>query len=699
VNFTPDESGADLKQLFFESAQELLHALNEKGLDLEQAARDPELVRSVRRIVHTLKGDSAACGYGEISELAHQLEDVLTPELADCDSARLAELVLTAADVFSAMLAAYRNSTPVPDGKALRRLIEGAAVASPKATASQTKSPEPTAFNWTEYEHKLIADRVSRGEQVLQLRLDLERNCPTPAAAYQLIRNALEQTGEILVIQPEASSGESLTVVEAALATKANLKAVIRKCKIPAVVTQAHILPYAAAPDGNAEIVPTLAPSSVARRWGTSASKAEPAGVNAGSGAPSAAENSLRVDASRIDTLLNLVGELIIGKSMLHQTLSEFGRRFPKDTLRGRFADAVSFQARVLGELQKSVMKIRMVPVEQLFRRFPRVVRDVAKARGREVHLEISGEDTDLDKSILDVLAEPLNHLVRNAVDHGIESPAERAAADKPELGTIRLKAFHQGNQVVIEVSDDGRGIDGEKVRAKALQNKVASPKEIARMSEAEALELIFHPGLSTAEQVTAISGRGVGMDVVKTVLERLKGTVQVESQAGQGTTFYLKVPLTLAIINALLFRVGEKLYAVPLASVVEITRAREEQIHVADQHEVMQLRDDVLTLIRLGKLHDGNGNGGAQKLFVIVTRVGERKFGLVVDKVVGEEELVIKALGDQLVATDLVSGASILGDGSVVLILNLAAVVSRLGRSHGEGGDSRPPAHNEVRA
>jgi two-component system chemotaxis sensor kinase CheA len=395
-----------------------------------------------------------------------------------------------------------------------------------------------------------------------------------------------------------------------------------------------------------------------------------------------AAATKLRVDAERIDAVLNLVGELVIGKSMLTQTVSEFEKRFPKDPLRAKFADAMSFQVRVLNDLQKSVMKIRMVPVEQLFRQLPRIVRDTAKICGKEVDLQISGQDTDLDKSILDVLTEPLSHLVRNAVDHGIESAAERLAAGKPASGTLRLKAYHQGNQIIIECSDDGRGIDGYKLISKSVKLGILTHEEAERLPDSEALDLVFHPGLSTAEQVTEISGRGVGMDVVQTVLKQLKGSISIESTPGVGTTFLLKVPLTLAIIKALMFRAADRIYAVPLDAVLEIARTSESEIHRVDQHEVMQLRDQLLTLVRMSQLAKAGPAGVSRSLFVVVVSVANRKFGLIVDRLVGEEELVIKALDDHLVATELVSGASILGDGSVVLILNLSVVVARLGRA-----------------
>ena len=391
-------------------------------------------------------------------------------------------------------------------------------------------------------------------------------------------------------------------------------------------------------------------------------------------------ENLLRVEASRIDSVLNLVGELIIGKSMLQQALNEFAKRYPKELLRGKFGDAMAFQARVLNDLQRSVMKIRMVPVDQLFRRFPRMVRDVSRQCGREVELDISGQDTDLDKGILDAIAEPLTHLVRNAVSHGIEPPEERRKLGKKPQGTIRLNAYHHGNQVVVEVTDDGRGIDAQKIRAKAIELGMTTAEEAARMSEAEALDFIFRPGFSTAEQVTEVSGRGVGMDVVQSVLHRLKASVSVETRPGQGTTFRLKLPLTLAIIKALLFWVEQRLYAIPLNAVLEIARTFETEVHQVDNYEVLQLRNQVLPLLRLGRpVADGERKA---KLFVLVITVGERKYGLIVDLLEGEEELVIKALDDHTFHTDLVSGASILGDGRVVLILNLPAVVEHVARS-----------------
>ena len=417
---------------------------------------------------------------------------------------------------------------------------------------------------------------------------------------------------------------------------------------------------------------------------GAAAAQKAPA---AGSAAATVAESTLRVDAARIDAVMNLVGELIIGKSMLHRSLAELDQRHARDPVRAKLSDALAFQSRVLDELHKCVLKIRMVPVEQLFRRFPRLVRDVAKQCGKDVALELSGQNTDLDKGILDALAEPLMHIVRNAVDHGVEDAEERIAANKPARGTVYLNAYHQGTQVVIEVRDDGRGVDLTQIRRLAVEKGIVRAEEIQRLSDSDAMNLIFEPGFSTAAEITEVSGRGVGMDVVRTVLDNLKGTVHVSSVKGRGTTIQLRVPLTLASIQTLLFRVAGRLFAVPLSSVVEITRITDGEIHRVDQREVLRLREQILTLVRLNSLsqiHAVAAQDGQKKKrsFVIVIGAAEKRFGLVVDSLVGEEELVIKALPGEIISSDLVSGASILGDGTVVLILNVPAVLSRLSRA-----------------
>lgn len=689
MTFFPDERAAELRDLFFESAQEILQAMNEAGLALESHPGDKESLRRVRRAVHTLKGDSAACGYRGLSELAHELEDVLTPELAQENAGLIPEVVLTAADTFHEMLAAYRNNLQPPDGAALREHIQKLLH---KPAVKPQQSARTAKYEWTEYERLMIGEAVGRGETVYQIALQLDPEALLPAAAFELVRKALEGAGKILALHPESGAPlEQSGLIEAALSSAKSADWIRKRCQVPSVVTKISVEKAPAEQKAPArDLLDILleseaaAVSAVSAQGAPAAPGSQAEDLPAGSvpaGLSHAAENTLRVDATRIDTVMNLVGELIIGKSMLYRTIIEFEQRFAKDPLRGKFSDALAFQSRVLGELQKSVMKIRMVPVEQLFRRFPRVVRDVGRQRNKDVGLEIAGQNTDLDKSILDALAEPLAHLVRNAADHGIESAAEREAAGKPAHGTIRLNAYHEGDQVVIEVSDDGRGLDREKIVRRAIERGIVTAEEAGRMNEAEALQLIFKAGLSTADEVTEISGRGVGLDVVRTALDELKGAIELESFPGRGTKFRLMVPLTLASIQALLFRVATKLYAVPLASVVEITRISEDEIHHVDDREVFQLREQVLTLVRLNRLGPAALREHAKRTFVIVIGAGTRRFGLAVDNLMGEEELVIKALEDRLVNSPLVSGASILGDGTVVLILNVPAVVSHLSR------------------
>jgi len=691
VTRPPDDRSMELRALFFESASELLQALNEAGLELESHPADEEIIRRVRRAVHTLKGDSAACGFYKLSELAHELEDVLTPQLALSRGPKLAEVVLEAADTFEAMLAAYQRNAEPPSVDPLRGVIK-ALLAVPNATEEKPAAVEIAArFEWTEYEQLMIAEAMHRGELVYNIALRIDPNSVMRAAAFQLIRNVLHGCGTVIALRPEDNSAAaSVEIVEAALASAQLRDRIAQRCRIPSIVSELRIERAATLETFEhellGEILEAQAADVTSKTNGESASDATKAPAP-GSAAAAVVESTLRVDATRIDAIMNLVGELIIGKSMLNRTLTEFDQRHARDPVRGKLSDALAFQSRVLDELHKCVLKIRMVPVEQLFRRFPRVVRDVAKQVGRDVALDLSGQNTDLDKGILDALAEPLMHLVRNAVDHGIEDAEERIAAGKPARGTLHLNAYHQGTQVVLEVRDDGRGIDLTHIRAQAVSKGIVKAEEAQRLSDTDTLNLIFEPGFSTAATVTEVSGRGVGMDVVRTVMDRLKGTVHVSSNKGRGTTIQLRAPLTLASIQTLLFRVGGRLFAVPISSVVEITRIVDSEIHHVDRREVLRLRDHVLTLVRLNSLSqihavDTPAEGKKKRNFVIVIGAAEKRFGLIVDSLVGEEELVIKALPAEIVSSDLVSGASILGDGTVVLILNVPAVLARLSRA-----------------
>ncbi len=728
-----DDRMSELRQLFFETADELVQKLNEEALQLEKTPADLETARSLRRTVHTLKGDAAACGFHELSELSHEFEDVLT--LQDPDAAKLVpEIALRTADVFGALLHAYRTGSKIPNLQPLRSAIASLAKPSRETARAPIQSRTPTAgakpaksdrrtttrtttktrtrasrtaaksrqpiVRWSEYEQLAIAKALAEGARVQHVVVPIDPQCGMPIAGRQMVQLALTELGQVLAFYPAADSHEPIEFVEAALSSQASAEEVRVKCTIPTITLNVKVtavrapvasgsLPGAGSQLGadskpeRAPVEPAPVPSPVDKAfpeafWGAD----EPVSPVL----PSAPDHLLRVDTERIDNVLDLVGEMILAKSMLQQALLEFGQRFPRDVLGAKFADAMAFQARVLNDLQQSVMKIRMVPVDQLFRRFPRLVRDVARQCGKEVELMVRGGQTDLDKTILDAIAEPLTHLVRNAIGHGLEPAETRVRAGKPPQGTLRLGAYHQGNQVVIEVSDDGAGVDTGLVRQRAISQGLLDSEQAARLNESETLDLILRPGFSTATEITELSGRGVGLDVVQSVLGRLKGSVQIETTLGRGTTFRLRLPLTLAIIRALLFRVEQRLYALPLNAVAEISRTSEQDIRQVEQYEVLQLRDNVLPLLRLGPRPAPAVGTMRDKLFVLVINSGERKFGVVVDQLEGEEELVIKALDDGSITTDLVSGASILGDGRVVLILNMIALMERFTRG---GADS----------
>jgi two-component system chemotaxis sensor kinase CheA len=689
VNFFSEERAAELRELFFESAQDQLQELNEAGILLETDPADSEALARVRRAMHTLKGDAAACGFRQLSELAHDIEDVLTPTLVTERGDVVAEIVLSAADSFHAMLGAHRGNLQPPDITELRTHIRSLAE-NPKSPSG----PQPThsLHDWTKEDKQRILEALREKTPVYHLTLGMDPALQMPAAALQLVRAALGKCGTVIAQSPASGIPlQSRPVVHAALSSSHPPEWIRARCQVPSVVSDISIEPLKLTEDQPRDALQVLleaetaaesmAPAGPENGHTESATDGPSGSTSVTAGMLGSAEAWLRVETSRIDTVMNLIGELIIGKSMLHRAINEFDQRFPKDALHNRLNDVLGFQSRVLGELQKSVMKIRMVPVEQLFRRLPRIVRDVAKARNKEIALEMAGQNTDLDKSVLDALAEPMAHLVRNAADHGIETPEERLVLGKSARGTIRLDAYHQGNQVVIEISDDGRGINYEKLLSKALAAGIVTQGDVKSLAHDEILKLIFHPGLTTAEEVTEISGRGVGMDVVKTVMDRLKGRVAVTSEPGRGTTFQLIAPLTLASIQALMFRVEKQHYAVPLDSVIEIARTNDSEIHQIDGHEVIRLREQVLSVVRLDQLIACTTTSQKTRHFVVTIGAGSHRFGLIVDALVGEEELVIKAFEDRLVASELVSGASILGDGTVVLILNVPAVVSHLSR------------------
>ena len=392
----------------------------------------------------------------------------------------------------------------------------------------------------------------------------------------------------------------------------------------------------------------------------------------------------VRVEPEKIDTLLNLAGEMVIARSVMSQLGPELEAAFPRNEMVDRFGGASNQMGKLIAELQKSVLKMRMVTIDQVFRRFGRPMRELAAQRGKGVKLLISGGETELDRALVDILYEPLLHLLRNAVDHGLETIEDRLSAGKPETGQISMRAYHEGNQVVVEVGDDGRGIDPAAVKRKAVEVGAITPQDAERMADEEAIELIFLEGLSTATELTQLSGRGVGAAAVKAAIEQLRGTVAVKSEPGRGTTFTLRMPLTLAIIKALLFTAAGQLFALPLLAVGEIARADGQDIVHLNGVENYRLRDRFISMIRPGivlSFDRRRGGSGAslrseqKHFFVIVLATGDKKYGIVADELLGEQELVIKPLDSSWVQNDALAGASVLGDGRVVLIMDAEMV------------------------
>jgi two-component system chemotaxis sensor kinase CheA len=389
----------------------------------------------------------------------------------------------------------------------------------------------------------------------------------------------------------------------------------------------------------------------------------------------------VRVDAAKIDALLNLAGEMVISRSVINQLGPELEDALPKSELVGRFATGNTQMGKLIAELQKSVLKMRMVTIDLVFRRFARPMRELAAERGKQVELSITGSETELDRALVDLLYEPILHLLRNAVDHGLETKEERVALGKPEVGGITMRAYHEGNQVVVEISDDGRGIDANAVKAKGVETGTVTAEEAARMPDEEALDLIFVEGLSTAKEVTRVSGRGVGAAAAKSAMEHLRGSVSVKTERGVGTTFVLRMPLTLAIIRALLFSSSGKLLALPLLAVSEIARALPSEVVSLDGVENYRLRDRFISLVRPGTVlsfeRRNEKSAGAplraptQRFFIIIVSVGSRKYGVVAESLIGEQELVIKPLDSRWVQSDAMAGAAVLGDGNVALILD----------------------------
>ncbi len=613
---------------FRDEAEELLQQIDGDLLRLEEfvdsGQADPEIVNSLFRALHTIKGSSGMLGFTEVQGLAHKLENL-------CDLLR-------------------KERMPLSEGS-VEFLFSGRDFLTDLVQAAIGQSAPPSGLN----------EFTGRLDQFV--------------AIYNETSNVIEGKA------PDRSEGA--TPVGSEPMNEAEIAAF--EAEIERMLAEAAATAAPTAPATPAESA--AAPSAATAKAVPARGNGESADAKKGSaqGKRSSLAQTIRVDIDRLDALLNLVGELVINRTRISDIATTLGRLMGDRALNASIgligplskdlADSAALLARTTNEIQESIMKVRMVPIGQVFDRFPRTVRDVAKARGKEVQLQISGADTDLDKTIVDEVGEPLMHLLRNCVDHGIEAPDERERQGKPRMGTISLNAYHEGNQIIIEISDDGGGINLDKVRAKAIKNGLIGTED--RLTDRELIELIFTPGFSTAEEVSDVSGRGVGMDVVKRNITKLKGIFDVDSAPGQGTRFTIKLPLTLAIIQALLVRVVDELYAIPLDSVIESQRVEMPDVRTVHGSEVITLRGQVVPLLRIADFFELGGERDPEKVMIVIVGLQGRQVGLVVDSFEGEQEIVIKPLSDVVGRIPGISGATILGNGSISLIIDVHSLVS----------------------
>jgi two-component system chemotaxis sensor kinase CheA len=636
----------DLKEIFFTEAFEILQSLDQEILNLESGQDLTGPLRNIQRHLHTLKGNSRALGFTGLNALSHKTEDLLKAAEDSCKEVDrdLIDLLFEVNDQLQSLVDSHRSKRDALLDESLLKRIENAL----QTLEFEGRSEKP--------EESISGEGASAS--VYDIDILFDQNSEMKTAGANMILERLGTLGEIIDVEPTPESGliEGTGTFRVRLGTTEPMESLKEVVALPQLVHNVDIALH-----GNGDKPRIGEKQAVAR------------------GTENAVQ-TLKVDALRVDKILNLVGELVIGRSMVGQVLSEIGERYKKDDLLKKLGDANAFMEKTLSQLQKNVMKIRMHPISQIFRKFPRVVRDLSLEQKKQVQLVMHGGKTELDKSILDVIGEPLIHLVRNAVDHGIEPPDVREQAGKPRTGTITLQAAHESNQIVIQVMDDGKGLDTDMVRKKSVEKGIKTPEEAARLSDDETIDLIFSSGFSTAEEVTDISGRGFGMDIVRMTVESLKGRIQINSKMGEGTTFTLRLPLTLAIIRAMLFWVDDRLLALPMSSIEKIARVRDSDIQTMAGKSVVRYREQVISVISLEeslKIRP-KGPDGALKKFLIVVSLGNKLYGFAVDRLVGQQELVIKVLDNHWGTINCTTGASILGNGRVVLILDAPSIIMK---------------------
>ncbi|NLI39129.1 MAG: chemotaxis protein CheA [Clostridiaceae bacterium] len=689
--------------IFVEESREHLQSLNSSLLELEKDPSDKGVLNEIFRVAHTLKGMSGTMGFTRMQRLTHHMEDVLEALRSDRMSANsdIVDVLFKCLDA----LETYVNnilSTGDEGTKEYNAIIDalagilkkgGAPAKAAKASAKKSKSKpskkkesmkddsaeaaeeaaassdsELVVFN--QYDINIMKKAFESGMNVFQIHVVFDKGCLLKAARAFIVFQVLEKNAEIFKSVPKVEDIEDekfdfeFTVV---VITHNDRELFEQEINSVAEVVGVHVTPITAEMLG---ISPDELQGEAEKDGISVAPDAEDGIVQAAQEQPKKAHRTgktVRVDIDRLDVLMNLVSELIIIKNGLENQMSA------KDS-NAAWNESIEYLERVTTNLHDAVMKVRMVPVEAVFNRFPRMIRDIARELGKDIELKMSGVDTELDRTVIDEIGDPLIHILRNSADHGIETREERAKLNKPSIGSIYLRAYQDGNNVVIEVADDGKGIDVGKIRKKIIEKGLESADIVNSLSEKEVMDYLFKPNFSTADKVTDLSGRGVGMDVVKTKIEALGGSVEVETQFGVGSRFIIRLPLTLAIIQALLVRIGSEKYALPLSSIREIDNIKFDEVKMVRDREVIMLRDMVIPLVRLNEvleINDAIPDEKKKHLTVVVVKKGDKLTAFSVDSLIGQQEIVIKSLGKIMQGVKYIAGATILGDGNVALIID----------------------------
>ncbi|EKE04798.1 MAG: hypothetical protein ACD_20C00002G0005 [uncultured bacterium] len=636
--------------LFIAESQENLQKLNETLLKLETQPDNLDILNDIFRVAHTLKGMSKTMGFNNIGDLTHHMENLLDP---------LRNGTIKANDIILDTLFKCLDEL----GKLVQKVVDGSykdnasdnheLIRKLQELLNTVQVEEGKSYNeitFSDYERTLIDSSREKGFIVKEITVFIDNDCVLPGARAFMTHKALEPLGEIIKTQPEVDAleaGDFKEFFKLFQLTQANNEEIIASIKTVSEIKDVLVNDY----DFDKPIDQSSESKDRTEDNVRVVAKAIP--------------QTIRVSADRMDKLMDLVGELIISKTRIVQISGELKEN--------NLTNATETMSHITSDIQEIVMKLRMVTIEQVFNRFPRFVRDISKELGKEVNLKIIGKDTEMDRIVIDEIGDPLVHLIRNSLDHGLETPEERIQTGKTAKGTLELLAFNEGDNIIIRVSDDGRGIDPKKVKDIAVNKGVITPEEAKTMSDRDALELIFAPGFSTAKVATDISGRGVGMDVVKSKVAALGGNVSIVSEKNIGTTITIALPSSMAIVQALLIRVGSEIYAAPLNYISEVIDVPIDQIKRVQNREVIVLRGKTLPLIRLDKLLEiPNDRDEGKSLTVVILRNQDKYLGIIISELLTQQEIVIKPINKKLCADDLFSGATTLGDGHVALILNI---------------------------